>query len=97
MEEARCIEEEYDEKLRLEREKQEDIDRELSREERIKAREEVRELRAQRTAERDVKSTYHKDKVRSSSSSSNSSYSSNASNESNSSSNESNSSEHSYN
>ena len=53
------MEEEYDEKLRLEREKLE----ESSREERIKAREAIRELRAQRAYERDMKSTIQRSRV----------------------------------
>ena len=59
MEEARAIEEAYDEKLREERQKEE----EEARAERLKARETMRELRAQRAIERDLKSTYHKANV----------------------------------
>ena len=58
--EAQRIEEAYDEKLRLERE----TELEQSREERVKARETMRELRAQRALERDIKSMYHRSNVR---------------------------------
>ena len=53
MEEERRLEEEYDEKVRLERLKREEEERELAREERIKQREAMKELRAKRAMERD--------------------------------------------
>ncbi len=60
LEEARKLEEAYDEKLRIEREKNEAE----SREDRIKAREAMKELRAQRAIERDFKtSAYQRSKV----------------------------------
>lgn len=54
MEEARRLEEEYDEKLRIEREKLQD---EYSREDRLKAREVIRELRSQRLIEKELKAS----------------------------------------
>ena len=59
MEEARRLEEAYDERLREEREREE----EESRAERVKAREAMKELRAQRAIERDLKSIYHRSAV----------------------------------
>ena len=53
MEEERRLEEEYDEKVRLERQKREEEERELAREERAKQREAMKELRAKRAAERE--------------------------------------------
>lgn len=58
MEEARKLEEAYDEKLRFERDEETD-----EREERVKAREAMKELRAQRALERDIKSVYNKSRV----------------------------------
>ena len=57
MEEERRLEEEYDEKVRLERQKREEEEREAAREERAKQREAMKELRAKRAAEREF-STY---------------------------------------
>ena len=47
------MEEEYDEKVRLERIKREEEERELARHERIKQRDAMKELRAKRAMERD--------------------------------------------
>ena len=63
MEEARKIEEEYDEKLRMEREKEEEDEMERGRSERVKAREVMKELRAQRAIERDLRPDHLKHKV----------------------------------
>ena len=54
LEEQRRVEEEYDEKLRLEREAKEREERELARQERHKQRELMKELRAKRASEREV-------------------------------------------
>ena len=51
------MEEEYDEKLRIEREKREEEEREKAREERLKAREAIKEERSQRFYDREFKST----------------------------------------
>jgi len=56
MEEARKLEEDYDEKLKME----EDEIRAKDREERIKARDQAKELRSQRFMERELKSSYLK-------------------------------------
>ena len=64
MEEARKIEEAYDEKLRIEREDEEEEDREKAREERVKARQVMKELRAERAEKRDLDSAYLKSKVK---------------------------------
>ena len=53
MEEERRLEEEYDEKVRLERIKREEEERERGRGERIRQREAMKELRATRAIERD--------------------------------------------
>ena len=55
MEEARKLEEMYDEKLRIEREKQEEEEREKARGERIKSRDQMKEQRAQRYTDRNFK------------------------------------------
>lgn len=54
LEEQRRIEEDYDEKLRLEREIRDREEQELSRQERHKQRELMKELRAKRASEREV-------------------------------------------
>lgn len=59
MEEARKLEEDYDEKLKME----EDEIRAKDREERIKARDQAKELRSQRFMERELKSSYLKSRV----------------------------------
>ena len=53
------MEEEYDEKLKIEEEEA----REKAREERIKARDAMKELRSQRVFERELKSSYLKSRV----------------------------------
>ena len=53
LEEERRLEEEYDEKVRLERIKREEEERERAREERLKQREAMKESRAKRLAERE--------------------------------------------
>ena len=67
MEEERRLEEEYDEKVRMERLKREEEEREVAREERVKQREAMKELRAKRAAERefstDAIEQRHKDKT----------------------------------
>ena len=59
MEEARKLEEDYDEKLKMEEEEL----RARDREERIKARDQAKELRSQRIMERELKSSYLKSRV----------------------------------
>lgn len=54
LEEERRLEEEYDEKVRIERVKKEEDEREHAREERRRLREEMKEQRAKRAAERAV-------------------------------------------
>lgn len=61
LEEERRLEEEYDEKVRIEREKREEEERERAREDRRNQREVMKELRAQRAAERDVSSAFADD------------------------------------
>ena len=51
------MEEEYDEKLRIEREKREEEEREHAREERLKAREAIKEERSKRFYDREFKNT----------------------------------------
>ena len=67
MEEERRLEEEYDEKVRMERQKREEEEREAAREERVKQREAMKELRAKRAAERefstDAIAQRHKEKT----------------------------------
>ena len=55
MEEAARLEEEYDEKLRIERQKQDEEERERAREERIKVREQMKEQRILRQVEKNSK------------------------------------------
>ncbi|XP_059091696.1 eukaryotic translation initiation factor 5B-like [Tigriopus californicus] len=61
LEEERQLEEEYDEKLRIENEKRLEEERERAREERLRQREVMKEMRAQRAAEREVTTTFKDD------------------------------------
>ena len=61
MEEADRLEQEYDEKLRIERQKQEEEERERGREERIKVREQMKELKTLKQVERDSRRDSRKD------------------------------------
>ena len=63
MEEARRLEEEYDEKLRIERQKQEEEERERAREERIKIREQMKEAKILKQVERESRRESRYDKV----------------------------------
>ena len=64
MEEARRLEEEYDEKLRIERQKQEEEERERAREERIKIREQMKEAKILKQVERESRrESRYNDKV----------------------------------